>query len=274
MKRLLLPINILIILLSILVLGASFSWSQADGTPLVTHARNLVSLFLAGLVVRTLIQKFIDPVVSFRLEHRIITALILFLLFDPLLPWWIFPLLGIITEAGQYFFRVLSGPIFNPAAFGAIVLSLFGYLPAWWGVNFSPKFPLLGVDVSIAALFTLLLAGYVAHRYRKLPIAVSALLMFSLSYFLLLEQSPLYIVLEGTLLFFLLVMATEPKTSPIPPREQYLYGALIGLFVSVGIYFHFIEAYVIALLLGNLYTKQQQLPHLFRTMLYSEHNKS
>lgn len=274
MKRLLLPINILIILLLILVLGASFSWSQADGTPLLTHARNLASLFLAGLVVRTLIQKFIDPAVSFRLEHRIITALILFLLFDPLLPWWIFPLLGIITETGQYFFRVSSGPIFNPAAFGAIILSLFGYLPAWWGVNFSPKFPLLGVDVSIAALFTLLLAGYVAHRYRKLPITVSALLVFSLSYFLLLEQSPLYIMLEGTLLFFLLVMATEPKTSPIPPREQYVYGALIGLLVSIGIYFHFIEAYVIALLLGNLYTKRQQLPHLFRTMLYSEHNKS
>lgn len=264
MKNWLLPINILIIFLTALTLWACFSWSGPDPASLLIHLRNLFLIFGSGLAVRFLIRKLIDPTISFRLEHRIITALILFLLFDPLTSWWTFLVLGAITEGAQYFLRGPGGPLFNPAALGVLIVSIFGTLPSWWGTNPLPRVSLLGEPFSLAALFTLLVAGYVVYRYRKLPISLSAFGAFALTYALLYGDSPVYIALEGTLLFFFLVMVPEPKTSPVVPKEQYLYGALVGAGTALGLYFHFIEAYVIALLVGNLYTGRRFLCGLLR----------
>jgi Na+-translocating ferredoxin:NAD+ oxidoreductase RnfD subunit len=99
----------------------------------------------------------------------------------------------------------------------------------------------------------------VVHRYRKLPIAGSALLGFIISYLLFFQQNPSYFILEGTLLFFIFVMVCEPKTSPVSRAEQILYGALVGSLVPLGMYFHFIEASLIAVLIGNLYVSRRFL---------------
>lgn len=259
MKKQLLPIEILILFLGGLSLWSSYFWSGTDIISWTIHARNIALLIIPGFILRTLIRRFIDPAVFFRREHRIITVLILFLLFDPTLPWWVFALARTITETCQYFFRTVLGPLFNPAALGTLVLSVFGIFPSWWGVNPAPRIPLFGEEISLAAFFTVACAGYVAYRYRKLPASIAALGAFALSYTFLLGKSPLYIALEGTLLFFLLVMVPEPKTSPTPRNEQLIYGLLVGSLVSIGLFFHFTEAYVTALLLGNLYTGRRFL---------------
>lgn len=266
MKKYNLPIHILILFLGFLVVWTTAAWNGTDLNMWLISLRNLFLIAVTGFAVRFTIRSLIEPDFNARHEHRIITALILFLLFDPLLPWWVFVLLGGITEAIQYFFRTPMGPLFNPAALGALILGLLGYLPSWWGVNPSPRFSLLDVEISLASWITALGAAYVIHRYRKLPIAASALLAGAIGYFIFLEQNPSYFILEGTFLFFVFIMVCEPKTSPVPRKEQIIYGALVGLLVPIGLSFHFIEASLIALLIGNIYAGRRFLPALFSSL--------
>jgi Na+-translocating ferredoxin:NAD+ oxidoreductase RnfD subunit len=264
MKQWLLPINILIFFLSFLALGACFSWSGSDLSSWFIHVRNFTLLVATGFVVRFLLRTLIDPTIFFRREHRLITVLILFLLFDPTSPWWVFPLVRLVTELAQYFLRTPGGPVFNPAAFGTILVSFFDILPSWWGVNQPPRFLLAGEEISIFAFFTLFGAGYVAYRYRKLPLCITAFLSFLIFYPLIVGESPLYIAFEGTLLFFLLVMAPEPKTSPVPTKDQIVYGLIVGLLIPLGLFLNFTESFLTALLLGNLYTHRKFLLGLLR----------
>lgn len=260
MKKPLLPIHILLIILSTLTLWSLVTWNSTRGEAWFTSLSNLLLLAGAGFVTRFAIQSLIDETYKPRLEHRLITLFILFLLFDIVLtPWWLFVLLGIVTELTQYFFRTPLGPIFNPAALGTLLVSIFGYLPSWWGVNPPPRIPLVGIEVSLAAWLTAFGAGYVIYRYRKLAIAWSTLIASGLAYLVLFGANPSYLLLEGTLLFFVFVMVCEPKTSPIPKKDQILYGSIVGALMPVGLYFHFLEASVIALLLGNLYTSRNVL---------------
>ena len=259
MKKPLLPIHILLLILGTLVLWSLTTWNSTHGEAWLTALSNLVLLTGAGFGTRFAVRSLIDETYTPRLEHRLITVFILFLLFDILTPWWVFIILGIVTELAQYFLRTPMGPIFNPAALGTLLVSLFGYLPSWWGVNPPPRFPLFGIEVSLAAWLTAFGVGYVIYRYRKLAIIWSALGAAAVGYGIFLHTSPAYFLLEGTLLFFVLVMVCEPKTSPVPKRDQIIYGAMVGLLLPLGLSLHFIEASVIALLVGNLFTARTML---------------
>lgn len=263
MKKNLLPIHILILFLLLLTAWSSVAWNGTDVTSWFFGFRNFLLLVGGGFCIRFLIRTFIEPTLVTRFEHRLITTLILFLLFDSLLPWWVFLLLGAITELSQYFLRTPMGPVFNPAALGGLLVAFLGYFPSWWGVNPVPRISLFGAEISVLAWITALGAAYVVYRYRKLPVAGSALVALGLSYALLFQTNPTYILLEGTLLFFIFVMISEPKTSPVVKRDQYIYGALAGILFSVGLYFHFVEASFIALLVANLYTSRRFLFSLF-----------
>lgn len=265
MKKKLLPIHVLIFALGALTLWSTYLWNGADAHAWLLSFRNLTLLAFGGIGVRFLVRTYIRADFTTRHENRVITVFILFLLFDPLLSWWVFFVLGIVTESAQYFFRSQVGPFFNPAALGALILSIFGFLPSWWGINPAPRFTLASIEISIVAWIMCLIAGYVAYRYHKLRIIWSGLLFFCVCYFLLAGDIAFYLALEGTILFFFCVMVCEPKTSPILPREQILYGAFVGLLLSLGIYFHFLEASLIALLLGNIYTRRRFLLNSLNT---------
>lgn len=260
-----LPIHIIALYLLLLAVGALISSAGSDATLWFTSLRNLVLIVLPIIALRLLGRRFVDGYGPSRQEHTFITVAILFLLFDPFLTWWNFILLGAITELIRFLVRRPGAPLFNPAAAGLLALTFFDAYPSWWGTNFAPRFSTIGEGLSIAVLLTLPIAGYVAYRYRKLPLVLSAIAAFAIVYSILLEESPWYIILEGTFLFFVLVMVAEPKTSPIDPTEQYIYGALIGTLVPIGLLFHFPEAYLIALLAGNAYTSRRFFITLFKS---------
>lgn len=262
MKQHFLPIKLILYTLVVLALGASASWNLNDPGLWFDSLRNFMLLLFSGWLMTVLLEHFHLGSKS-RTEHRIITMFILFLLFDSLAPWWVFAALGAVTEGLQRLVRTPTGPLFNPAALGALALSFFGFFPSWWGTNFSPRISLiLPEGISLAFFITLPLAGYVAYKYKKLWIPASATVMFFLAYSLLFRESPLFILLDGTLAFFFLVMAVEPKTSPNTQHEQILYGSIIGLLIPLGLIFHWLEAYLIALLAANLYTKRAFLKSL------------
>ncbi|MFZ2299642.1 MAG: hypothetical protein WAW00_00730 [Candidatus Moraniibacteriota bacterium] len=248
-----LPIRILIIFLILLAISAIFAWSGLDGIAWLKHIRNFAAIFLSGSILSLILAKSVhtDPA---RTEHRVITSLILFLLFDPIFPWWAFLALGASTEALQRLIRTRSGPMFNPAALTAFVFGIAGFHPAWWGVDFPPSIPLLSGNVSIALLLTAPFAGYVAYRYRKLPIVVTTIVVFITAYLVIFGAAPTAFLMEGAFVFFLLVMAIEPKTSPVIVRDQCIYGAIIGLGIPLGMYLGATDALLMSLLVANLYT--------------------
>lgn len=251
MQSWLTPIRILLLYLVVLAVAGSLSWGGVNPLFWLTQGVNFGLLFGGSWLTYLLLVK-VKLGRPTRWEHHLITSLILFLLFDPEIPWFVFLGLGIITELIQRLIRVPTGPLLNPAATGAVVATLFGFFPAWWGVSFAPRLPLFEGGMSVAALFTIPIAGYVAHTYKKLPIVAMMLGSFVAAYILILQMSPVFVLFEGTLAFFLLVMAIEPKTSPVMRAQQLAYGAVLGLLTVLSIKFGWLEPYCVALLIVNV----------------------
>lgn len=249
------PIRILLLYLSFLSVWATYNWDGLDITNWVSQLTHFGLIVVPGLLIYNILLKgnFVKPT---RWEHRAITALILFLLFDPLFPWWVFLAAGLITEVVQRFVRLPTGPIVNPAALGALALGLIGQFPTWWGVNFGPRFEFIPGNMSLVMLLTTIVAGYVAWKYKKLPIVAFATLSFSVAYAIIFQANPVPILVDGTFAFFLLVMAVEPKTSPAIQRQQVTYGVvlgiLLGLFLRAAYTGAWIEPYTTALVLSNI----------------------
>lgn len=264
MKAWFLPIRILALFLLLLTLGACFSLAELDSAIWFSLVRNLMLLAASSLSVFFILQK-LSLASPTRIEHRVITYLILFLLFDPLLPWWFFLVLGTATELLQRLVRTSFGPLLNPVAFSGLLFGFIGYSPSWWGVSYAPRIALFENNISIAVFLTLLFAGYVAYRYRKLAAVLTALIAFSGAYLILFETVPFFMITEGTLIFFLLIMAIEPKTSPILRDEQYIYGGIIGVLLALGLYVHFAETYLSSLVIANLYHQRRFLKTFIST---------
>ncbi|MDP3957520.1 MAG: RnfABCDGE type electron transport complex subunit D [bacterium] len=253
-----LPIHLLIIFLALLTWGALLNWSGLPNASWLAHIRNFVAIFLSGYILSHILQRVLG-FSHLRIEHRIITTFILFLLIDPIHPWWVFFGLGIFVELAERLIRSQAGPIFNPAALTAFVFGYLGYYPGWWGMNFQPNLSLIPGGMSIAMLLTVPLAGYVAYRYKKHHIVFSFLVTFLVAYILFFKEIPIFFLLEGTMAFFLLVMVIEPKTSPVIKKEQYIYGAIIGLGMPLVMQTGWFEATLGTLLLANLYTARKYI---------------
>lgn len=245
------PIRILCFYLGLLAVVGSVSWVGWDFLGYLNQLRNFSLIYFSGLLVYLLGVKF-KIINKTRWENRVISSLILFLLFDSYIPWWVFLSLGIVTELFQRVVRVATGPILNPAGAGALVLAALGQYPSWWGASFAPRLHVVVGGISIAAFLTLPIAGYIAYRYKKLWIPLFASVCFVFTYFFIFKFNPLFILLEGTFLFFIFVMAVEPKTSAVEKKEQILFGSVIGILVPILLKLGFYEAYLGALLISNI----------------------
>lgn len=256
----LLPIQLLTLYLFLLSLGAILSWSGLDGQDWLAHVGRWAAIFLSGYLTALALQKTFS-VAPLRREDWIISSLILFLLIDPVHPWWLFFLLGVFAQAGARLIRTKGGPIFNPAALAAFAFGLAGFYTGWWGVNFPPSLslPIIDGGMSVAMLLTVPLAGYVLYRYRKQYLVLSFVITFLVSHALLFGAWPFFLLLEGTIAFFLLVMVVEPKTSPNPRRDQYIYGAIVGIGMTLLMRLGWFDATLGTLLIANLYTAREFL---------------
>ncbi|MEO8581104.1 MAG: RnfABCDGE type electron transport complex subunit D [Patescibacteria group bacterium] len=251
MKRNLLPIKILILYLILLMLIGSLSQAGLSLSVWFTQFRNF-ALVLGGAQAVYSLLLFLKKTKPTIFDHRLITCAILFLLFYSDNPWYFFFGLGVSVELLQRFIRLPTGPVVNPAGFVVLIATLMGYYPVWWGASFAPRTPLSFGGISVAVLFTIPFGLYVAYKYRKLKIIFSLLLAFALSYLFISQHSPLFIITEGTFLFFALVMAIEPKTSPVIRNEQIVYGVTLGILVTLANIINFPETFVGPLVLCNI----------------------
>ncbi len=186
-----------------------------------------------------------------RLENLLITVLILLLLSDPDTPIIKMAALGLVAGLIKTLIRITNEPVFNPAAAGLFIASLFGVVTTWWGVSFAPRLPFY--NMSIAALFTIPIGVHIILRYQKLPTLISAPMSLAVSYFIFAGRLPITILLEGTFAFFLLFMVSEPKTTPVIDWQEWIHGLLLGSLLGFLFVNRLVDSpYIVTLLFMNL----------------------
>ncbi len=185
-----------------------------------------------------------------RWENLVISLMLLLLLSHFQTSFWQMMMLGAVTGVIKTVLRLENQPIFNAAAAGLLVSSFFGVLTSWWGVSFAPRLPIF--NMSVAILLTLPVGLYLIGLYKRVPTLIGVPVVFLVVYYLLTGRWALTTVLEGTFMFFLLIMATEPKTTPLIDVQEVVYALILGsLLAMLFVYRIAGEPYLVALLMVN-----------------------
>ena len=207
-------------------------------------------VFLA-LVLNIVLAKVRN--VSANHESAVITALILFFLTIPaatFLDNW--PLWAAIAIAmlSKYLIVYRGQHIFNPAAFGALTLSLSGiYEMSWWIAN-----PVLFVPLVLAGVAVTL-------KVRKVGLVLSCIAaafviyMFESVWMYSLPAWSSFTVfwLSWPTLFLAFFMLTEPFTLPPSKRQQMFYGGFVGGLSNTSLLLPLVVmSPELALVIGNL----------------------
>jgi ferredoxin-NADP reductase len=191
--------------------------------------------------------------VSSNQESWLITALILFFIMPQsttvsragyLL------IAAILAIASKYILAFRAAHIFNPAAFGAAIVGVAGFLSASWWIGSSQLWPV-----------TLLLGVLIVRKIRRFSLVsvfmvVSLLLSFvtAMSGHTDIGQAMRQAATASPLIFLGTIMLTEPSTMPGRRGPQLLFAGLVATLYTLhwqvaGIYI----APELALVLGNVY---------------------
>jgi ferredoxin-NADP reductase/Na+-translocating ferredoxin:NAD+ oxidoreductase RnfD subunit len=186
-------------------------------------------------------------------ESAVITTFIIFLIFPaPKNNTEILAtlLVGILASASKYLIAWKGKHVFNPAAFGVVVVGLLQLqVTTWWIGN--------GVMWPITLIFGLLVVRKIRKFSLVFAFVITALVAQIIT--LLMDGSLSVdviqsILISSPLIFLSTIMLTEPATMPPRRYQQVIFGIIIG--------FLFAEAWhvgpvtiipAIALLLGNIY---------------------
>ena len=219
----------------------------------------LMSAFLAisAAILSDFIFLKLRKVKLFFPSAAITTGLIIGLLTDPNLPFYLPVLASVFAMFSKNFIR-MGRHIFNPASFGLLLTSVFlGASISWWGVawqilDFS-KFQTL-----IPFLILLSPAFVSIFRMSRFRIILSFLFIYLLGQSIFFKSLNIQTILDPTLVFFSIVMLPEPMTTPNNHLRQILFGGAVGFLVVLLSIFLLpiinlsIDPLIISLLLGNL----------------------
>lgn len=184
--------------------------------------------------------------VQTNLESVYITALILFLIITPVRAFedvFFLLLAAAISQASKYLLVLNRKHIFNPAAFAVAFTAItLNKGASWWvGNTWMMLFvAIAGVLMVRKIQRTLLLFSFVV---TALAMILGASLIKGNDLFSIGQR----VLLDTPILFFAVVMLTEPLTSPSGKIRQIIYGGLVGSGFS------FITP-EIALLTGNIFS--------------------
>lgn len=178
----------------------------------------------------------------------VITALIIFLLFDNISPFYYAIIPVTLAVVQKQFLRLGKQHIFNPAVFGLFGASLVGYPTFWWGISWG-WLPLILIIVggAIITLFTL----------KQHYIVITYLLASLVIYAYLLGEVPSLSSLAGAFLagsfwFFSFVMLPEPITSPRNVKTRIIYALSVALLPLILLNRIPGDTMLLTLLFGNL----------------------
>jgi Na+-translocating ferredoxin:NAD+ oxidoreductase RnfD subunit len=159
----------------------------------------------------------------------VLTAMIVTMVVRAQEHWYVPVAMSVVALISKYAIRTRSANVFNPAAFALV--SMMYVLPAgqsWWGAL---------PDVSPVWLLAALPAGgiYLADRVNKMPLVLSFLgtyfLIFTVTAYLGDPRRVAEIFRSPDIeavLFFALIILTDPPTSPARYRDQWLCGIIVA----------------------------------------------
>lgn len=181
----------------------------------------------------------------------IASGLIISLIINPSAPWYVLITAAFAAIFSKNFIRP-TRHIFNPAAFGMMAIALLFSSPtAWWGPGI-----LFGSPLLIALLIPGLVSFYRMRRYFTIVVFYITYSLLLVLFFGLPLQAALT---DPTTLFFTLVMAPEPMTTPAKRNNQILFALSLVIIafayskLLIGVPFiNRIDPFIFALLLGNL----------------------
>jgi ferredoxin-NADP reductase/Na+-translocating ferredoxin:NAD+ oxidoreductase RnfD subunit len=192
------------------------------------------------------ISKFLD--IPANKESDLISGLILALILSPPTTAAGFTVLaaaGVAAMASKYVITLSKSHLFNPAAAGAFIAGeVFHKYPSWWvGTKFMTPLVVIGGLLVLRKMKRFSLVGvFLAVFFLYLIYGTSS---GSNLHFLWLE------LISTQLLFFAVIMLTEPMTSPTSLQKGLPYAGLVGiLYTATKLRLSPEEA----LLLGNLFT--------------------
>lgn len=193
-------------------------------------AVSLLVLGVSGIAVHYLAQYVTKAPAN--LGSTVITLLILFFLFDPSLdPLMLAGLAGVAVIAilSKYLIAYRHLHILNPVAIAAVIAGTAGFAYATWWV----ATPVLVIAIALGGLLVVMKIDRGAMVAAGLVVASLGMLtqaFLSESFSLVVYINYL---ISAPLLFFMFVMVTEPLTTPAGKKRQIIYGALVGLLMSI-----------------------------------------
>ena len=230
------PKGLLTILLVILTVIA------APGEGVAVLALSMGAAVLAAGVVDLIILRLRKSAWEYP-SGAVLTAMIIVMVVRAQEPWYVATITSVVAVLSKYAFRTRQANVFNPAAFALVLMSyLLPHGQSWWGAL---------PDVTPLWLRATLLAGgiYLTNRVNKLPLVLSFLAvyfcLFTATAFL---GDPRHVAAifrspdVDAVIFFTLVILTDPPTSPAKYRAQWIFGVLTAM-ISYAVFMTFGAVY-------------------------------
>lgn len=191
--------------------------------------------------------------VATNMESWLITGLILFLIIQPansIATGIALALAAALSSASKFLLARKGKHFFNPAAFAAAFLSIWGFWPATWWVGSSVFWPA-----------TLLLGLVVVKKIRRFPLFITFIVVSTaLQAVLFLHNGQPFMIgmkhalIASPLLFLSTIMLTEPATMPPRRNLQIVFAGLVAaLYVSGWQIGPLTILPEVALLIGNIF---------------------
>ncbi|MET3805821.1 ferredoxin-NADP reductase [Nakamurella sp. UYEF19] len=224
-----------LVLLGLGVIGVAAVVISATGDLTYSLGEIIVSAILLVSVTYVSNQIFAGMfAVRPHTESTFITAALLFFLFQPSTDskaLVAMAVAAIVASGSKYLLGVRGRHLFNPAAIGAVWVSLFGIGDAgWWVAN------------PILVWVTLVVAALVLYRTRRLPlgalfVAIALVIIMARTLSDGADPSAAFqaVFTSYPILFFAGFMLSEPLTLPPLKWQQYLVAAVAAVIFSVPI---------------------------------------
>ena len=191
---------------------------------------NLV--FLLTVLVLFVIGTYAIKKINKRLPYvdSIISGLILFLILDPLTPWFEILIIMILFVLLKLL-RSKNMPIFNPIVVAIIAYYFLALLLPWINTPFVSCWGTAYMNwVSIVFLLPALL--YSLYQFKKYYYFIAIFLSFLIIEALFNGFNEFYLI-TGTLYFAIGIMFLEIKTSPTKRNDQIIIGVIAGLVLFI-----------------------------------------
>ncbi len=187
-------------------------------------------------------------------ESESITGLILFFILSPLSIFsdiWFFVIAGILAMASKYVLTINKKHLFNPVAVSLVLLGAFNIPGLVWWIGSSALLPVVAILGLLILRKTRRFSLFLTFFLTALVTTVIIGMQYGLSIVEILRST----LLSGPIVFFGMMMLTEPMTTPPGRNLQMVYGSIVG--ILFGLQFHVGPLYSspeLALVLGNIFS--------------------